>query len=81
MCEDHPILKQLVLYEGKILVERGEIFLTLLDSSGWSKSQIDVRRINRRNQTEVNNMYIWKRPRKMEKCVKMAETLILKYYL
>ena len=26
-------------------------------------------------------MYIWKRPRIMEKCVKMAETLILKYYL
>ena len=50
---------------------------------GFSDLRIKVipERLTGENQTEVNNMYIWKRPRIMEKCVKMAETLILKYYL
>ena len=63
------------------MLERKKFSSTLLDSSSWSKSQTDVRHINRRKANKFNNMYMWKRPRKTEKCVKMAETLIIKYYL
>ena len=47
-------------------VGRKKFSFTLLSSSSWSKSEIDMRQINRRKQNKVSNMNAWERPRKTE---------------